>query len=339
MGLFSKKNCDICGNQIGLLGNRKLEDGNLCKDCAKKLSPWFSERRHSTVDGIRQQLEYREENKKKAAAFTPTKTYGTRTRLMIDERKGQFMVAKTGNITEENPDVLDFSMARGCEPVIDEHRSEKKRRTNEGSYVSYNPPRYEYSYTFDIKIFVDHPYFDEIEFNISDGSVDTGETCMTNTGGWSVNRGSFDYEDSRGIQKYNECIQLGNEIKAAVDRMQGGGVQYAQPGASQYGAAQYAQPAAPQYGAPQYAQPAAPQYGAPQYVQPAAPQYGAPQYAQPAAPQYGAPQYAQPAAPQPEAEQYAQPAAQQPAGGAWICPFCGQNNSGKFCEGCGAKRQ
>lgn len=31
MGLFDKKYCDICGEKIGLLGNRKLEDGNLCK--------------------------------------------------------------------------------------------------------------------------------------------------------------------------------------------------------------------------------------------------------------------------------------------------------------------
>ena len=41
MGLFEKKYCDVCGEKIGLLGNRKLEDGNLCKDCAKKLSPFF----------------------------------------------------------------------------------------------------------------------------------------------------------------------------------------------------------------------------------------------------------------------------------------------------------
>ena len=52
MGLFDKKICDICGEKIGLLGNRKLDDGNLCKDCAKKLSPWFEERRHSTVEDI-----------------------------------------------------------------------------------------------------------------------------------------------------------------------------------------------------------------------------------------------------------------------------------------------
>ena len=37
MGLFDKKYCDICGDKIGLLGNRKLENGNLCKNCAKKL--------------------------------------------------------------------------------------------------------------------------------------------------------------------------------------------------------------------------------------------------------------------------------------------------------------
>ena len=37
--VFEKKECDICGGEIGLLGNRKLDDGNLCKECAKKLSP------------------------------------------------------------------------------------------------------------------------------------------------------------------------------------------------------------------------------------------------------------------------------------------------------------
>ena len=37
--LFDKKECSVCGGEIGLLGNRKLEDGNLCKECAAKLSP------------------------------------------------------------------------------------------------------------------------------------------------------------------------------------------------------------------------------------------------------------------------------------------------------------
>ena len=50
--LFDKKECSICGDEIGLLGNRKLEDGNMCKNCAAKLSPWFSDRRESTVAEI-----------------------------------------------------------------------------------------------------------------------------------------------------------------------------------------------------------------------------------------------------------------------------------------------
>ena len=76
MGLFDKKYCDICGEKIGLLGNRKLEDGNLCKDCAKKLSPWFSDRRRSTVEDIKGQLAYREENREKAAQFRTTRSFG-----------------------------------------------------------------------------------------------------------------------------------------------------------------------------------------------------------------------------------------------------------------------
>jgi len=77
MGLFSAKFCDVCGGKIGLLGNRKLEDGNLCKDCANKLSPFFSERRKSTVEDIKRQLAYREANKAAVAAFHPTRTLGS----------------------------------------------------------------------------------------------------------------------------------------------------------------------------------------------------------------------------------------------------------------------
>ncbi len=82
MGLFDKKYCDVCGERFRLLGNRKLEDGNLCKECARKLSPWFSDRRSSTVEEIKQQLAYREENRKKAAQFHTT-------RALSGERTGR----------------------------------------------------------------------------------------------------------------------------------------------------------------------------------------------------------------------------------------------------------
>ena len=74
MGLFDKKYCDICGEKIGLFGNRKLEDGNLCKDCARKLSPLFSEWRNSTVEDIKRQLAHHAKNEKKLAGFAPSMT-------------------------------------------------------------------------------------------------------------------------------------------------------------------------------------------------------------------------------------------------------------------------
>lgn len=83
MGLFDKKYCDICGEKIGLLGNRKLENGNLCKNCARKLSPWFSDRRGSTVEEIRAQLAYRAENQEKVAAFHTTRTLGATQRCFL----------------------------------------------------------------------------------------------------------------------------------------------------------------------------------------------------------------------------------------------------------------
>ena len=101
MGLFDKKYCDICGEKIGLLGNRKLDDGNLCKECAKKLSPWFEERRHSTVDSIKEQLAYREANKAKVSAFQITREFATnRYHVYIDDTKGQFAIARAMNVDE-----------------------------------------------------------------------------------------------------------------------------------------------------------------------------------------------------------------------------------------------
>ena len=122
MGLFDvfkKKECDICGGEIGLLGNRKLEDGNMCKKCAAKLSPWFSDRRNSTVAEIGEQLKYREENKEKVAAFNTTRTLGENTKVLLDEDAGVFMVTSSRDLEEDNPDVLAFSDESLEEVILD----------------------------------------------------------------------------------------------------------------------------------------------------------------------------------------------------------------------------
>ena len=169
---FKKKQCSICGGDIGLLGNRKLEDGNMCKDCAKKLSPFFSDRRNSTVAEIEAQLAYREDNKQAVAAFHVTRSLGEDTKVLIDEDAGKFMVTDARNYVDANPDVLEFSQVTGVDLDIDEDQSEAMREDKDGNEVSYNPPRFLYSYDFHVVIRVNHPYFDEIRFRLNSSDVE-----------------------------------------------------------------------------------------------------------------------------------------------------------------------
>jgi ribosomal protein L32 len=211
MGLFDKKYCDICGEKIGLLGNRKLENGNLCKNCAKKLSPWFSDRRSSTVDEIKAQLAYREENKEKVAAFHTTGTFGTHVKVLLDEDAGRFMVTSARDLEEANPDVLEFADVTGCNLDIDESRSELKREDKDGKRVSYNPPRYEYSYDFYITIFVNNPYFDEIKFKVNSDSVDIAPP--------PARPGRPEGCNPETNVEYKNYKKLGEEIKQALTKI------------------------------------------------------------------------------------------------------------------------
>lgn len=218
MGLFDKKFCSICNNKIGLFGNRKLEDGNLCKDCAARLSPWFSERRHSTVQDIEGQLAYREENAKAAAAFHTTRSLGRHTKLLIDEDARKFTVTSAANLAEANPDILDFSQVTGCDLDIEESRNELKRTDKDGKQVSFNPPRYEYSYNFFVTIRVNHEYFDEMRFSVSNGYIKTGEQPMNAAGGsWNIRRAGVGA--NLRLNDYYECLKVGSEIKEAVEHM------------------------------------------------------------------------------------------------------------------------
>ena len=233
MGLFDKKYCDICGEKIGLLGNRKLEDGNLCKDCAKKLSPWFSDRRRSTVADIKGQLAYREENRGKAAQFCITRSFGEGWKVLLDEEHRWFTVTRARDLADANPDILDLDAITGCRTDIDESRTELMREGPDGKEISYVPPRYEYSYDFYLVISVRHPYFDEMRFSLNSSSVyyepqqlpqrapmsraPAGRT-MERSKAFSPAR--VDPEDCAEYRKYR---QMGDEICQALDQARSGG--------------------------------------------------------------------------------------------------------------------
>ena len=235
MGLFDKKYCDICGEKIGLLGNRKLEDGNLCKDCAKKLSPWFSDRRRSTVEDIKGQLAYREENREKAAQFRTTRSFGEEWKVLLDEDHRWFTVTRARDLAEANPDILDFDAITGCRMDIDESRTELTHEDADGKDVSYVPPRYEYSYDFFLIITVRHPYFDEMRFSLNSSSVyyepqklpqraPMSHAPMDRPSGRPkmINASRVDPEDCAEYRKYR---QMGDEICQALEQARSGGKQ------------------------------------------------------------------------------------------------------------------
>ena len=172
--IFDKKNCAICGGEIGLLGNRKLADGNLCKECAAKLSPFMTDRRQSTVEEIRRHLAYREQNARILLAVQPTRVFGhNSTKLYLDETKGLFFVTSHNNYIPHNPDVISVSQVIGFRPSIHESRQELYHHDREGKRVPYNPPRYRVEYRFDVALNINSPYFNEISFELSDARPDS----------------------------------------------------------------------------------------------------------------------------------------------------------------------
>ena len=185
MGLFSKKSCSICGEKVGLFGGLKLKDGNLCKNCKSKLSPFFDEGKSSTVEDIQAQLKYREENYKNLDKLEINKIYGEFGVILIDEKNKKFVaVADTSDglfkspkkvtsiedIKDKNPDIIDFSDIEDVEiKVIQTSREEKQTINNE--QVSYDPKHYTYMIGYTIIIKTKHPYAKSIRLDIKNGTV------------------------------------------------------------------------------------------------------------------------------------------------------------------------
>ena len=224
MGLFDvfkKKDCEICGKEVGVFGYKKLEDGEICKDCVKLLSPWFDDRRHSTVAQIKAQLAYREENKAALAAFRPTVAYGERYTLRAELENGvptRFVVERSDNYKDENADIVNFRDVTSFNIDVQESDRELKTENSKGEEVSYTPPRYEYSYDFCAEIHVNHPYFDEITFQLNRDSIDL-ETVARRPGAMGI-RAVFDpmlYPEYRQYRK--ECDELEELFRAGMQGM------------------------------------------------------------------------------------------------------------------------
>ncbi len=221
--LFDKKECSVCGGEIGLLGNRKLEDGNLCKTCAGKLSSHFDGRRHSTVEDIKAHLAYREENARNLESFPVARVLGEYEQIHIEEIDGiptRFFITRIGETIKSNPDILSFADVISCGTEIDENKEELRQKNSEGQMVPYTPPKYQYHYKFGVRIELrDHPFISKIEFAPHSDVVTLGATEVTQLKSLlSPNRrpmmhGSASFAPSQGIRQYKEYKALCEEVE------------------------------------------------------------------------------------------------------------------------------
>ncbi len=320
MGLFDKKFCDLCGDKIGLLGNRKLENGNMCKSCAGKLSPLFSDRRQSTVDEIKQQLIYREQNRQLLRSFSPDRVFGYDEKFFIDSSKGAFVISDRGQNEwdEENPDIIPISSVNSCNLRIDEEQEEQFYENAEGEEVSFNPPRYRYTYTFVLEFNVNNPYFDDFEIRLNNTEVEINTQEYNNLQQTAMNIMSFVAPGKFTAPQMNNGYQNNMGFNPVQNNMYQGNIgNFNQPQNNPY--AQQ-----PPY---QQMNNAYNPYAAQNPVQPQAVQgmYGN----QP----MGYPQQQQ--------QPYMQNGFNQQQvinNGNWFCPACGGANTGRFCCNCGTPK-
>lgn len=297
-GLFQKKQCAFCGGEIGMLGNKKLEDGDMCKNCASKLSPWFDDRRHSTVEQIREQLAYREQNKQAVQQFEMTRRIGNGTKVYLDEVHRTFMISGASDLQEANPDVVEGSAVRNAAIDIHETKHELKMKNKEGKSVSYTPPRYDYSYDFFVNVEVEHPYFDKMRVKVNNNSV------------W------LRYKDVQARRMGASAGGIGGGAFSPAGRIDGGGMKGAvvngvlsSLGAGQSGADVYS---------PEYQE----MLLMAQDIRDSLIRLRSVQ--------------AEPVPAPVEAEPVPAPVQEEPK--KWFCPECGTPNEGNFCTNCGTKK-
>ena len=167
MGLFEKKFCDICGQKIGLLGNNKVVDGNVCDKCRGQLSPFFKSMSKSNLQQVREQLSYRENNRQQLNQFKPDQVLGYSTKVYVDHAHNCFVVSKKSDYRAENADIINLSSVLGVTSETKEHKKELYQKDSEGHNQPYNPRRYQYSYEIIVTINVNNPYFTKIEFEVT----------------------------------------------------------------------------------------------------------------------------------------------------------------------------
>lgn len=184
MGLFKKEDCCLCGGKTGLL-DKKCPDGKVCKDCVKKLSPWFEDIKTTHKALLEEQITVRSAQALLLGDMHFNKIFGEFGVILIDEENRKFIafpdtssglfgnqrkVRSLDDVIDLGPDVIDFDAVEDFEIDITEMTREEKR-TVDGRQESYDPPHILYMETFTLRIKIRHAYIKSIYIQLNDGAV------------------------------------------------------------------------------------------------------------------------------------------------------------------------
>ena len=191
--------CDICGEEIRVIGDTELLDGHICQDCASLLSPWFTEDLDCTeVEEIQAQLDGRDANLEAIPDFHPSRHFGYGWKIIVDDQAKTFVVAETRDLWEENPDIIRIEDVSYCTVTPEEDRAEIGDRL------------YRYRYQFLVEIGVAEPdYIDEISFYLNEEPLEyeSSEKSFMGFGGF----------DPEGQPDYDELAALAEKIENVLN--------------------------------------------------------------------------------------------------------------------------
>ena len=205
MGLFSRKECDVCKKKLSLAEGLKCLDGSICSECKKKMSPLFTDYKNTPIEKIKEHLVYREANKSRVKAFVAAETFGEYPKVMVDRKHNWFIVTKATKLSDENPDVFDLSDIQNVLVEIEENKRELHFTNKKGKTCSYKPARYEFTYQFKVNIQTNHPFIKMISLKITKEDVKIISEMQDKEVMVQSN------------EKYQESLRVANALKYALE--------------------------------------------------------------------------------------------------------------------------
>ncbi|MCQ2465806.1 MAG: hypothetical protein MJ095_09505 [Oscillospiraceae bacterium] len=173
MSLFGKKKCCSCGENIVTIYRKKLPCGLLCEKCSHEISPFVKSIRFTDTEKLRDHMAYRKENAELLEKFQITRIIGEKTRIVIDDRNGLFLIADCDRWSDRQPDVIRFDQVTGFDEYIEAIESGDYYESSKG--IATDLPEGYMTCNFSFTLTVDSPWFDVISMQINKDDLITDD--------------------------------------------------------------------------------------------------------------------------------------------------------------------